>query len=58
MKELLGRVPSVPISIFNYSTCKMWFGFLFNLSDSSDADLYRLDFDPEGQGYQWKMISI
>ena len=39
-------------------TCKMWFGFQFNLSDSSDDDLYRLDFDPEGQGHQWKMISI
>ena len=37
----------------------MWFGFQFNLSDSSDDDdLYRLDFDPEGQGHQWKMISI
>ena len=39
-------------------TCKMWFGFQFNLSDSSDDDLYRLDFDPEGQGHQWKMISM
>ena len=39
-------------------TCKMWFGFQFNLSDSSDDDLYRLDFDPEVQGHQWKMISI
>ena len=38
--------------------CKMWFGFQFNLSDSSDDDLYRLDLDPEGQGHQWKMISI
>ena len=39
--------------------CKMWFGFQFNLSDSSDG-LYRLelDLDPEGQGHQWKMISI
>ena len=37
---------------------KMWFGFQFNLSDSSDDDLYRLDLYPEGQGYQWKMISI
>ena len=36
----------------------MWFGFQFNLSDSSDDDLYRLDFDPEAQGHQWKMISI
>ena len=36
----------------------MWFGFQFNLSDFSDDDLYRLDFDPEGQGHQWKMISI
>ena len=36
----------------------MWFGFQFNLSDSSDDDLYRLDFDTEGQGQQWKMISI
>ena len=36
---------------------KMWFGFQFNLSDSSDDDLYRLIFDPEGQGHQWKMIS-
>ena len=36
----------------------MWFGFQFSLSDSSDDDLYRLDFDPEGQGHQWKMISI
>ena len=36
----------------------MWFGFQFNLSDSSDDDLYRLDFDPEGQGHQWKMISM
>ena len=36
----------------------MWFGFQFNLSDSSDDDLYRLDLDPEGQGHQWKMISI
>ena len=39
-------------------TCKMWFGFQFNLNDSSDDDLYRLDFDPEGQGHQRKMISI
>ena len=38
--------------------CKMFFGFQFNLSDSSGDDLYRLDFDPEGQGHQWKMISI
>ena len=30
----------------------MWFGFQFNLSDSSDDDLYRLDLD------QWKMISL
>ena len=27
--------------------CKMWFGFQFNLSDSSDDDLYRLDLDPD-----------
>ena len=38
--------------------CKMWFGFQFNLSDSSDDDLHRLDLDPEGQGHQWKIISI
>ena len=38
--------------------CKMWFGFQFNLSDSSDDDVYRLDLGPEGQGHQWKMISI
>ena len=38
--------------------CKMWFGFQFNLSDSSDDGLYRLNLDPEGQGHQWKMISI
>ena len=38
--------------------CKMWFGFQFNLSYSSDNDLYRIDLDPEGQGHQWKMISI
>ena len=36
----------------------MWFGFQFNLSDSSDDDLYRLYLDPEGQGHQWKMISM
>ena len=36
----------------------MWFGFQFNLSDSSDDDLYRLGLDTEGQGHQWKMISI
>ena len=36
---------------------KMWFGFQFNLSDSSDDDLYRLVLDPEGQGHQRKMIS-
>ena len=36
----------------------MWFGFQFNLSDSSDDGFYRLDLDPEGQGHQWKMISI
>ena len=36
----------------------MWFAFQFNSSDSSDDDLYRLDLDPEGQGHQWKMISI
>ena len=35
----------------------MWFGLQFNFSDSTDDDLYRLDFDPEGQGHQWKMIS-
>ena len=35
----------------------MWFGFQFNLSDSSDDDLYRLVLDPEDQGHQWKMIS-
>ena len=29
----------------------MWFGFQFNLSDSSDDDLYRLVLDPEGQGH-------
>ena len=29
----------------------MWFGFQFNLIDSSDDDLYRLDLDPEGQGF-------
>ena len=38
--------------------CKMWFGFQFNLSGSSDDGLYRLNLDPEGQGHQWKMISI
>ena len=38
--------------------CKMWFGFQFNLSDSSDDDLYSLYLDPKGQGHQWKMISI
>ena len=38
--------------------CKMWFGFQFNLSDSSDDDLYRLDLDPEGQDQLWKMISV
>ena len=38
--------------------CKMWFGFQFNLSDSSDDGLYRLNLDPIGQGHQWKMISI
>ena len=37
--------------------CKMWFGFQFNLSDSSDDDLYRLDFDPESQGHQIKATS-
>ena len=37
---------------------KMWFGFQFNLSDSSNDDLYRLYLDPEGQGHQWRMISI
>ena len=26
--------------------CKMWFGFQFNLSDSSDDDLYRFDLEP------------
>ena len=36
----------------------MWFGFQFNLSDSSDDDLYRLDLDPEGQDQLWKMISV
>ena len=35
----------------------MCFGFQFNLSDSSDDELYRLVLDPEGQGHQWKMIS-
>ena len=35
----------------------MWFGFQFNLSDSSHDDLYRLVLDREGQGHQWKMIS-
>ena len=56
MTELLGRVPSIP---YQFSmACKMWFGFQFNLSDSSDDDLYRLDLDPEGQGHQWKMISM
>ena len=38
--------------------CKMWFGFQTILSDSSDDGLYRLNLDPEGQGHQWKMISI
>ena len=56
LAELLGRVPSTP---YQFSmACKMWFGFQFNLSDSSDDDLNRLDLDPEGQGHQWKMISI
>ena len=36
----------------------MCFGFQFNLNDSSDDDLYRLDLDPECQGHQWKMIAI
>ena len=36
----------------------MWFGLQFNLSDFSHDDLYTLDLDPEGQGHQWKMISI
>ena len=35
----------------------MWFGFQFNLSDSSHDDLYRLVLDPEGQGHQWKMAA-
>ena len=37
---------------------EMSFGFQFNLSDSSDDDLYRLDLYPESQGHQWKTISI
>ena len=37
---------------------KVWFCFQFNLSDSSDHVIYRLDLDPEGQGHQWEMIYI
>ena len=56
MTELLGRVPSIPDQ-FSMAH-KMLFGFQFNLSDSSDDDLYRLYLDPEGEGHQWRMISI
>ena len=56
MTELLGRVSRIPIPIFSMAY-KMWFGFQFNLSDSSDKALHRLDLDPEGQCHQWKMIS-
>ena len=46
------------VSPYQFSmACKMWFGFQFNLSDSSDDDLYRLDFDPESQGHQIKATS-
>ena len=52
MTELLGNIPSTP---YQFSMAyKMWFGFQFNLSDSSDDDFYRLDLDLN----QWKMISI
>ena len=44
------------VSPYQFSMAyKMRFGFQFNLSESSDDDLYRLDLDPEGQGHQWKM---
>ena len=47
------------VSSYQFSKAyKMWFGFQFNLGDSSDDDLSRLDLEPEGQGHQWKMISL
>ena len=54
-----GSGPLTPPSGHAYGSMayNMWFGFQFNLSDSSDDDLYRLVLDPEGQGHQWKMIS-
>ena len=49
MTELLGRLPRP----YQFSVAyKMRFGFQYNLSDSSDDDLYRLDLDSEGQGHQ------
>ena len=54
--RIVGKSPKYPHTFS--MACKMWFGFQFNLSDSSDDDLYRLDLAPEGQGHQKKMISI
>ena len=48
MTELFGRFPAIPIPYQVSMAYKMWFGFQFNLSDSSDDDLCRLDLGPEG----------
>ena len=36
--------------------CQMWFGFQFNLSDSSDDDLFRLDLDADANANHSKTI--
>ena len=37
----------------------MWFGFQFNLSDSSDDDLYRLDLDSGKLSlYSWDHVLV
>ena len=59
-RPIFDRIVLEESEVFPYQfsmAYKMWFGFQFNLSDSTDDDLYRLVLDPEGQGHQWKMIS-
>ena len=55
--RIVGKSPKYPHINFQLHV-KCGLASSFDLSDSSDDDLYRLDFDSEGQGHQWKMISM
>ena len=50
--RIAGKSPKYPHINFQWHVNVVWLPVQF--IDSSDDDLYRLDFDPEGQGHQWE----